>query len=102
FKAKWDDAYRKKWGIRNGPADPLPEGVEAHICKVARTVCRELKIRGLGRLDMRLTDNGEIVVMEANPNPSLAMEDDYAKAAGMAGIDYDVLMQKILDSATAS
>jgi D-alanine-D-alanine ligase len=101
FKAKWDDAYRKRWGIRNGPAAPLPDGVSEQIAKVTRTECRELKIRGLGRLDMRLTDAGEIVVLEANPNPSLAMEDDFAKAAGMAGIDYDALMQKILDTALA-
>jgi len=100
FKAKWDDAYRKKWGIRNGPAAPLPDGVAEHIARVTRKVCRELKIRGLGRLDMRLTEAGDVVVIEANPNPSLAMEDDFAKAASMAGIDYDTLMQKLLDAAT--
>lgn len=101
FKAKWDDAYRKKWGIRNGPAAALPDGVEEQLAKVARTVCRALKIRGFARLDMRLTETGEVVVIEANPNPSLAMEDDYAKAAKEAGIEYDQLMQKIIDSAEA-
>ena len=24
YKAKWDDAYRKKWGIRNGAASGFP------------------------------------------------------------------------------
>jgi D-alanine-D-alanine ligase len=99
FKAKWDDAYRKKWGIRNGPAAPLPEGVAEQLAKVTRTVCRALKVRGFARLDMRLTEAGELVVMEANPNPSLAMEDDYAQSAQMVGIEYDALIQKILDSA---
>ena len=102
FKAKWDDAYRKKWGIRNGPAAPLPDGVPEQLAKVARTVCRALKISGFARLDIRLTEAGEIVVLEANPNPSLAMEDDYAKAAAAAGIDYDTLIQKIVDSARAA
>ncbi len=101
FKAKWDDAYRKKWGIRNGPAAPLPDGVPEQLAKVTRTVCRALKINGFARLDMRLTEAGEIVVIEANPNPSLAMEDDYAKAAQVAGIEYDALVQKILDTARA-
>lgn len=101
FKAKWDDAYRKKWGIRNGPAAALPDGVPEKIAKVARTACRALKIVGFARLDMRLTEAGELVVIEANPNPSLAMEDDYAKAAQTAGIEYDALIQKILDSAKA-
>lgn len=102
FKAKWDDAYRKKWDIHNGPAAPLPDGVQDQLAKVARTVCRALKISGFARLDMRVTDAGEIVVLEANPNPSLAMEDDYAEAAKTAGIDYDALVQKILTSAEAS
>jgi D-alanine-D-alanine ligase len=100
-KAKWDDAYRKKWGIKNGPAAELPEGVGAKLDRLARTAYRVLKIRGLGRIDVRLTPAGEVVVIEANPNPSLAREDDFAQSAATAGTDYDALIQKILDAATA-
>ena len=102
FKAKWDDAYRKKWGIKNAAAAPLPEGVARKLDTVARKVYRLLKIRGFGRIDVRLKPAGEIVVLEANPNPSLAEEDDFAQSAGAAGINYDALIQKILDAATAS
>jgi D-alanine-D-alanine ligase len=98
-KAKWDDAYRKKWGIKNGPPAPLPEGVEAKLGQIARTVYRVLKIKGLGRVDVRLSPAGEVVVIEANPNPSLAREDDFAQAAAAVGTDYDALIQKILDAA---
>src|SRR4029077_2191173 len=77
-KAKWDEGYRKKWGIRNGPAAPLPPGVDKKLEKIARRVYRILQIRGLGRLDVRLTAAGEVVVIEANPNPSLARDDDFA------------------------
>ena len=99
FKAKWDDSYRKKWGIRNGAANELPEGVDEKLVRLARKVYRVLKIRGFGRVDVRLTPAGEVVVIEANPNPSLACEDDFAQAAAAAGIGYDALIQKILDSA---
>jgi D-alanine-D-alanine ligase len=99
FKAKWDEGYRKRWGIKNGPNGPLPDGAEEQLAKVARTVYRVLKIRGFGRVDVRLTPEGEIVVIEANPNPSLAQEDDFAQSAARAGIDYDALIQKILDCA---
>ena len=99
FKAKWDDAYRKKWGIKNGPARELPVGLQEKLTRLARKVYRVLKIRGLGRIDVRLTAAGEIVIIEANPNPSLAREEDFAQSAAAAGVDYEQLIQKILDTA---
>jgi len=99
FKAKWDDTYRKKWGIQNGPANELPEGVAETLARLARKVYRVLKITGFGRVDVRLTQAGEVVVIEANPNPALDCDGDFALAAGAAGLPYDVLIQKILDTA---
>jgi D-alanine-D-alanine ligase len=98
FQAKWNETYRKKWGIKNGAAEPLPEGVADKLTRVARKVYRLLKIEGFGRIDVRLTSAGEVVVIEANPNPSLAQDEDFAQSAAMAGMQYEVLIQKILDS----
>jgi D-alanine-D-alanine ligase len=98
-KAKWDYAYRKKWGIRNGPAAALPQGLQDRLDKVARKVYRILNIRGLGRIDMRLTQDGDVIVIEANPNPSLAKGDDFVEAAARVGIEYDALISKILENA---
>ncbi|HYK18147.1 MAG TPA: ATP-grasp domain-containing protein [Bryobacteraceae bacterium] len=99
YQAKWNDAYRKKWGIQNGPARELPADLADKLTRLARKVYRVLKIQGFGRIDVRLTPSGEIVTIEANPNPSLAREDDFAQSAATAGMDYDALIQKILDSA---
>jgi len=41
------------------------------------------------------------VIIEANPNPSLAREEDFAQSAAAAGLEYDQLIQKILDAAGA-
>lgn len=98
-KVKWDDAYRRKWRIRNGEPDPLPAGTALRLAKTARLAYRILKIRGVVRLDVRLTEEGEIVVIEVNPNPSLAKTDDFAMAAASTGLDYDALIQRILDNA---
>jgi D-alanine-D-alanine ligase len=101
-KAKWDEAYRKKWGIRNGPAEPMPPELERKLAEIARRVCRILHVRGLGRIDARLTPAGDVVVIEANPNPSLAKEDDFAQAAAQIGIGYESLIQKVLENALRS
>jgi D-alanine-D-alanine ligase len=97
--AKWNEAYRKKWGITNGPARELPPDIEWELRKLAKNVYGWLKIRGSGRLDVRLTPAGEIFVLEANPNPALGQDEDFAQAAAAAGLNYDAMIQAILDAA---
>jgi D-alanine-D-alanine ligase len=99
FRAKWDDAYRARWRIRNGPAASLPPTVENKLPPFVRRLSALLKIRGAGRFDFRLTPDGELVFIEANPNPSLARGDDFACSAAAAGMDYETLIQRILDCA---
>ena len=98
YHAKWNESYRKKWGITNGPARELPDQIQKELKALARNVYRWLKIRGFGRLDIRLTPKGELFVIEANPNPSLAQDEDFAQSAAAAGIDYDALIQQILEA----
>jgi D-alanine-D-alanine ligase len=95
FKAKWDPEYRERWGIYNTFADELPDRVTKRIDRVARRVFRVLQMSGYGRIDLRLTDAGKLYVMEANPNPEIAMYEDFAEAARRAGISYNDLIERI-------
>lgn len=97
YKAKWDEAYRKRWGIRNQFAGNLPEGIQPRIEKVCKKIYHLLSIRGYARLDLRLTPDGEIVFIEANPNPMLAKEEDFAESAAKGGLDYPALIQRIIN-----
>src|SRR5437867_10378834 len=96
FKAKWDDAYRKRWGIQNIFVNPLPDGTSQRIAKMCRAVYRALRIHGYGRIDLRVTPEGEIVILEANPNPNLDRDDEFAQSAMKAGLTYPRLVQRIL------
>jgi D-alanine-D-alanine ligase len=96
--AKWNDAYRKRWGITNGPAADLPEGVLKDLRKLAHNIYAWLRIRGFGRIDVRLSPGNELFIIEANPNPSLAIEDDFAQSAKAEGMDYNELIQEILNA----
>jgi D-alanine-D-alanine ligase len=96
FKAKWDDAYRKRWGIQNIFAEPLPNGMNQRVANICRAVYRALRIRGYGRIDLRITPDGEIVILEANPNPNLEREDEFAQSALKAGFSYPRMVQRIL------
>src|SRR3990172_8193495 len=96
FKAKWDDAYRQRWGIQNIFAESLPDGMAERIAKVCKKVYRVLRIRGYGRIDLRVTPEGEIVILEANPNPNLADDDEFSQSALKAGLTYEKMIQRIL------
>lgn len=102
FKAKWDDAYRQRWGIQNIFAQTLPEGMAERIAEICKKVYRVLRIRGYGRIDLRLAPNGEIVILEANPNPNLADDDEFSQSALKAGLTYEGLIQRILALALSS
>ena len=96
YKAKWDTAYRRRWGIQNQFARSIPENVEQKIIKTCKKIYHLLSIRGYARLDLRLTPAGDVVFIEANPNPMLAKDEDFAESAAKAGIDYPALIQKII------
>ena len=95
FKAKWDEGYRERWGIFSAFAEDLPEGTPRQIPVVAKRVFRTLQMRGFGRIDMRLTGEGRLVVVEANPNPEIARGEDIAVAAEKAGLAYPDLVERI-------
>ena len=96
FKAKWDDAYRERWGIENRFAEQLPDGMEERIARVCKRVYRALHMWGYGRIDLRLTPDNRVFILEANPNPNLASDDEFAQSAMKAGYTYEGLIQQIL------
>jgi D-alanine-D-alanine ligase len=96
YRVKWDDAYRKKWGIRNEHADPLPAGVAEKITDICVKAYRVLNIDGYIRFDLRLTPAGEVYIIEANANPELAPAEDFAASAARDGLPYEALIEHLL------
>jgi D-alanine-D-alanine ligase len=94
-RVKWSVAYQKKHGIDTMQAE-LPEGIAPKIQHVAKRVYRALDMNGYGRIDMRLRDDGKLFVIEANPNPQLAQDEDFAQSAKKAGVTYGRLLERIM------
>jgi D-alanine-D-alanine ligase-like ATP-grasp enzyme len=53
-------------------------------------------------MDWRLSENGEPVFLEANPNPALSQDDDFALAVKASGMSYGELIAQIIASAILS
>lgn len=96
YKAKWDEGYRDRWGILNTFADELPEALARSLAVMSKRVYRILQMRGYGRVDLRLTEDGKLYVVEANPNPEIARGEDVAEAARKIGMGYTELIDRIV------
>lgn len=99
FKAKWDEEYRKRKRIRNVFAKGLSAEVTAAIEDICTRAFHALWLQDYGRIDLRLTHDDQVYVLEANPNPYLARENEMADAAEKAGMTYSAFIQRIVDEA---
>ena len=96
YRAKWDEEYRKRWGLQNRFANGLDPALVAHIEQTCKRIYRLLTIDGYARIDLRLTAANEIYFIEANPNPILAADEDFALSADKAGLPYPQLIDRII------
>jgi D-alanine-D-alanine ligase len=96
YRAKWDEEYRKRWGLQNQFAEGLDPALVAHIEQTCKRIYRLLTIDGYARIDLRLTAANEVYFIEANPNPILAEDEDFAISAGKAGLPYPQLIDRII------
>ncbi len=96
YRAKWDEEYRKKWGLQNQFAEALDPTLAREIVQTCKRIYRLLTIDGYARVDLRVTPAGAIYFIEANPNPILAADEDFAQSALKAGLAYPQLIERII------
>jgi len=96
YKAKWDEEYRKRWGLKNQFVEGLDPALVARIEQMCKRIYRLLTIDGYARIDLRLTADNRVYFIEANPNPHLAADEDFALSAGKAGLPYPQLIDRII------
>lgn len=67
---------------------------------LAWTTFKALGVRGLGRVDFRMTSAGDLFVLELNTIPGFTSHSLLPKAAEAAGIDFPSLCDRILKTAS--
>jgi len=94
---KWNHQYQEKHDITTHAATDLDEAMQTKIAKICKRVYRALNMSGYARMDLRLTDDGGIYVIESNANPNIEYGEDFAESAEVAGVTYEQLLQRILN-----
>ncbi len=94
-RAKFNDEYRQEKEINTQKAK-FDKEVEAKITKVCKRAYKAMQLNGYARMDLRVTKDNELYFLEANPNPSIKMDDEFAESAAFVNIEYSKLISKIV------
>lgn len=95
-RVKWDRAYQDKHGIKPQAAPGLSSAQQAYLEKLSKRIYRALSLSGYGRLDFRLRSDGGVFFLEANANPNLSHDEDFAQSALSLGLQFDELQERIV------
>ena len=98
YAAKWD-----QWSAecKDSPSGPcvLEPALEKKCVRVALAAFEALECRDYGRVDLRLSPEGEPYVIDINPNCDLHPEAGFAKAALAAKWTYPALVRELVELA---
>ena len=78
---------------------PLEPALETLCRDLAARTYRALNCRGLGRVDLRLSPDSRLYVLELNTIPGFTETSLLPKAAGAAGCDFNNLCRRIMEMA---
>jgi D-alanine-D-alanine ligase len=96
YQAKWDpqhESYHKTIPIC--PAK-IPMRLEKKLKETALTAFKMMAPRDYARVDLRVTKDEEIFVLEVNPNPDLTEGAGFMRSAHAAGMSYGMALKKIV------
>lgn len=96
YQAKWDphhESYHKTIPIC--PAE-ISKDLEDKLKQTAISAFNIMGTRDYARIDMRVTSEEEVYVLEVNPNPDLTEGAGFMRSAHAAGMSYAQALKKIV------
>ena len=103
YEAKWGDDGDEKGAEFAGTKSVFPTDVPEELATKMQTVAVEafhaLRLRDYARIDLRVTPEGEVYIIEVNPNCYLERSAEFSMAAEKAGLDHTALVERILELA---
>jgi D-alanine-D-alanine ligase len=95
-RLKHDPIYQERTGVVIGPATDLPEALVTSLIRESKRIYRMLELSGYARIDFRLDAEGRSYFLEANPNPDIARQEEFAQSAAHGGLPYPELLERLL------
>jgi D-alanine-D-alanine ligase len=97
YAAKWSSGSARIWAPAGLPASsrrahPAGDAGPASLETLAGS-------QGYGRVDLRITESGEVYVLEVNPNPDLSSDAGLTRMARARGWEYGDLVLRVVEEA---
>lgn len=100
-------SYEAKWFPDHILYKSTPPVCPAQINKELSSKLQEMAVnafkvmgcRDYARVDFRMNQQGEIFILEVNPNPDISLDAGYARALMAAGIDYAEFWKLMINNA---
>ena len=101
YDVKWNPLNETYHQVHEVCPAPLPRRLVRRINAVALDASRVTGCRDYARIDMRLTPDGRIYLLEVNPNPDLTEGVSFMLAAEQAGLSFGATLRRIIECAQA-
>lgn len=105
WEAKWGEGGEGSGAEFEGTRSIFPEDLDDALREKMQRVAVEcfhaLRLRDYARIDLRVNAEGEVFVIEVNPNCYLERESEFARAAARSGVEYEALVEEITSLARA-
>ena len=100
YACKWDDTSEESKGSARvfGFEKENPK-LAAELSKLTMDAYMLFGNRGFSRIDFRVDERDNPLILEVNPNPSLDVDAGFAAACAEAGYDYGSALETIIASA---
>ncbi len=99
YNAKWMEGTPEYAGtVGKCPAD-IPKETEQRAKEIALRCFRLMGTRDYARVDMRLDKNGDLFVLEVNPNPDISDNAGFARSARAYGLSFNDIISRIVEYA---
>lgn len=97
YAAKWDSgSFDDTQTVRVFGAEEREPALAQRLKDLARRAWNLFDLSGYARIDFRIDENGNPLILEINPNPCLSPDAGFAAAAAKAGYGYNALVEHIL------
>jgi D-alanine-D-alanine ligase len=104
WEAKWGDDGDEKGAQFEGTRSVFPADLSDDLTKKIQQISvdsfQALRLRDYARIDIRVTPQEQIYVIEANPNCYLEQKSEFARAAQKGGLEYPALIARIVELAS--